>query len=340
MAGGAAQFLMQVPSLYHVGFRFAPILSFRDPGVKQVFRLMTPAILGTSAVQINVLVNTSFVSDISGAQSWLNCAFRLMQLPIGIFGVAVATAAIPALSKFAAQKDTQKFRETLGSSIRLVFLMTLPSACGLIVLGEPIIRLLYERGKFDALATNMTAWALAAYAIGLTGYAAIKIISPAFYALDDARTPMIISLASIVVNAVAGYVFRILLSDVGVTEQTPGGFGHVGVALATSTIALVNFLALLILLRRKIKRIEGGKILLSLVKIGIASAILSAVCYFSYLLLLNFFGAGNLLFRTIEVFVPIALGGGTFLIIAKLLGVTELNQAYNAFARKLGRQRA
>ena len=339
MAGGAAQFLMQVPSLYLVGFRFKPILSFTDPGVRRVFRLMTPAILGTSAVQINVLVNTSFVSDISGAQSWLNCAFRLMQLPIGIFGVAVATAAIPALSKFAAQKDIQNFRETLGSSIRLVFLMTLPSACGLIVLGEPIIRLLYERGKFNALATNMTAWALAAYAIGLTGYAAIKIISPAFYALDDARTPMIISLASIVVNAVAGYAFRVTLSHVGVTDQTPGGFGHVGVALATSTIALINFFALLILLRRKIKRIEGGKILVSLLKIGAASALLSAVCYFSYRLLLGFFGSGNLPFRAIEVFVPITLGGSVFLIAAKLLGVTELNQASNAFAKKLGRRR-
>ena len=338
MIGGAAQFLMQVPSLYRVGFRFKPILSFTDPGVRRVFRLMTPAILGTSAVQINVLVNTMFVSGINGAQVWLNCAFRLMQLPIGIFGVAVATAAIPALSKFAAQKDTDKFRETLGSSIRLVFLLTLPSACGLIVLGEPIIRLIYQHGNFDALDTNMTAWALAAYAVGLTGYAAIKIISPAFYALDDARTPMIISLASIVVNAVAGYAFRVTLSHVGVTDQTPGGFGHVGVALATSTIALVNFLALLILLRRKIKRIEGGKILISLLKIGAASGLLSAVCYFSYRLLQGFLGAGNLPFRAIEVFVPIALGGGVFLIAAKLLGVTELNQAYSAFAKKLGRQ--
>jgi putative peptidoglycan lipid II flippase len=338
MLGGAAQFAMQVPSLLKVGFRFSPLLSFTDPGVVRVFRLMAPAILGTSAVQINVMVNTAFVSDITGAQGWLNSAFRLMQLPIGIFGVAVATAAIPALSKFAAQKDTDKFRETLGSSMRLVFLLTLPSACGLIVLGEPIIRLLYEHGKFNATATNMTAWTLAAYAVGLTGYAAIKIISPAFYALDDARTPMIISLISILVNAVAGYVFRVTLARVGVTEQTPGGFGHVGVALATSTIALVNFLALLILLRRKIKRIEGGKILTALIKIGAASMLLSAVSYFSYRLIFDFLGTGNLLFKLIEVFVPIALGGAVFLITAKLLGINELNQAYNAFARKLGRQ--
>lgn len=337
MIGGAAQFLMQVPSLLKVGFRFSPILSFKDEGVRQVFRLMTPAILGTSAVQINVLVNTMFVSGINGAQGWLNCAFRLMQLPIGIFGVAVATAAVPALSRFAAQQDAEKFRETLGGAIRLVFLLTLPSACGLIVLGEPIIRLIYEHGKFDRLATSMTAWALAAYAIGLTGYAAIKIISPAFYALDDARTPMIVSLCSILVNVVAGYTFRILLSNVGVTEATPNGLGHVGVALATSSIALVNFFALVLLLRRKIKRIEGGKTFVSFAKIAVASTLLSAVCYLSYRFLYGYFGAASLILKAVEVFVPMALGGVVFLIAAKLLGVAELNQAFAVFARKFGR---
>jgi putative peptidoglycan lipid II flippase len=338
MFGGAAQFLMQVPSLFAVGFRFAPVLSFRDAGVRQVFRLMTPAILGTSAVQINVLVNTSLVSDINGAQGWLNCAFRLMQLPIGIFGVAVATAAIPALSKFAAQQDTNRFRETLGGSIRLVFLLTLPSACGLIVLGEPIIRLLYERGKFDADATTMTAYTLAAYAVGLTGYAAIKIVSPAFYALNDARTPMLVSLFSILINAIGGYGFKMILSGVGVSNAHPQGLAHAGVALATSLIALVNFFALVFFLRRKIKRIEGGKTILAFLKIAVASLSLSAVCWFSYYFLHQLFAAHNLIFKIIETFVPIGLGGLTFLLVAKLLGVAELNQAFDGFARRFARK--
>lgn len=341
MLGGAAQFLMQVPSLIKVGFRFSPILSFADEGVRKVFWLMTPAILGTSAVQINVMVNTSLVSDINSAQSWLNCAFRLMQLPIGIFGVAIATAAIPAISKFAAQKDETKFRETIGSSIRLVFLLTVPSACGLFVLGEPIIRLLYERGNFNSEATAMTAWALSAYAVGLTGYAAIKIISPAFYALDDTRTPMIVSLASIVVNVGVGYGFLKLLSNVVVTTTNPvtgqvfeHNLAHMGVALATSCIALVNFFALVFLLRRKIKRIEGRKILFAFIKVAIASSLLSVVSYFSYFFLHRFLGGGDLLFRLIEVFVPIALGGGVFLVTAFVLRVAELKMAIDTFARK------
>ena len=181
LIGGAAQFAIQIPSLYKVGFRFLPILSFVDPGVKRVMRLMGPAILGTSAVQINVLVNTFFVSGIDGGLSWLGYAFRLMQFPIGIFGVAVGTASIPVLSRLAAEGKTKDFRDTLSSSMNLVFLLTLPSACGLIVLGEPIIRLLYSHGGlFQEADVPMTAWTLSGYAIGLTGYAAIKVLSPAF----------------------------------------------------------------------------------------------------------------------------------------------------------------
>src|SRR3954454_20581042 len=224
--GGAAQFLIQVPSLYKVGFRFHPGLSFTNPGVRHVMRLMTPAILGTSAVQINVLVNTIFVSEIKGGVSWLSYAFRLMQFPIGLFGVAIGTASVPVLSRMASQGKLKDFRDTLTSSMNLVFLMTLPSACGLIVLGEPIVRLIYERGKFAPTTTSMTAIALMGYSIGLTGYAAIKILSPAFYALNDAKTPMIIAIASIAVNFIASYFLRQWLSHYGVTESTPNGYGH------------------------------------------------------------------------------------------------------------------
>ncbi len=197
LIGGAAQFVIQIPSLYRVGFRFFPQISFSDPGVKRVMRLMGPAIIGTSAVQVKVLVDTFIVSGIEGGNSWLPYAFRLMQFPIGLFGVAIGTAAIPALSRLASENKTGEFRSTLSNALNLVFLMTIPSACGLIVLGEPIIRLIYQGGAFTNFDTNMTAWALAAYSVGLAGYAAIKVLSPSFYALDDAKTPMYVSLASI-----------------------------------------------------------------------------------------------------------------------------------------------
>src|SRR6476661_5593126 len=280
--GGAAQFLIQVPSLYKVGFRFYPGLSFTNPGVRHVMRLMTPAILGTSAVQINVLVNTMFVAGIDGGVSWLGYAFRLMQFPIGIFGVAIGTASVPVLSRMASEGKIAEFRNTLSSSMNLVFLLTLPSACGLIVLGEPIIRLIYVRGAFKESDVPMTALALAGYSIGLTGYAAIKVLSPAFYALDDAKTPMTIAIVSILVNVVACYFLMNVLSGVGVTPTTPSGIGHVGVALPTSCVALINFFALAFMMRRRIGRLNGREILSSFVRIALASAVMSAVCYFSY----------------------------------------------------------
>jgi integral membrane protein MviN len=334
--GGAAQFLMQVPSLFKVGFRFSLNLSFADDGVKRVMALMTPAILGTSAVQINVLVNTFFVSGIEGGVSWLSYAFRLMQFPIGLFGVAIGTASIPVLSRMASEGKIGDFRNTLSSSINLVFLMTLPSACGLIVLGEPIIRLIYQHGKFDAASTSMTALALAGYSIGLTGYAAIKVLSPAFYALEDAKTPMMIALGSIIVNAGASYLFRNWLSGYGVTPETPHGYGHVGVALATSTVALVNFFALALFMKKRIGRLNGREVLSSFLRIAAASAIMSVFCYAAYYLLSRSLGSGRFVFEAIGALVPIAVGGITFMIAAKLLGVTELQKLYNAFSRKLG----
>lgn len=337
LIGGGAQLAIQIPSLYKVGFRFSPIISLADEGVRKVLSLMTPAILGTSAVQINVLINTYFVSQIDGAQGWLNYAFRLMQFPIGLFGVAVGTAAIPVMSRLASEGKMSEFRNTISSSMNLVFLMTLPSACGLIVLGEPIIRLIYERGKFDTGATTMTAAALIGYSIGLTGYAAIKILSPAFYALDDAKTPMLIAVASIAVNFVGGYTLREVFSHYGVTPETPYGYGHVGVALATSLVALVNFFALGILLRGRIKRLNGRAILSSFIKIAVASAILSAVCYAVYKAMLTQFGMNGFWLQFAEAFVPIGLGGLSFIIVAKLLKVHELEELFGMLKRKFAR---
>ena len=338
LIGGGAQFLMQIPSLLKVGFRFSPVLSFVDPGVKRVMSLMGPAILGTSAVQVNVLVNTFFVSGIEGGISWLGYAFRLMQFPIGIFGVAIGTASIPVLSRMASQGKTKDFRDTLSSSMNLVFLMTLPSACGLVVLGEPIIRLLYSHGgAFKESDVPATAWALSGYAIGLTGYSAIKVLSPAFYAMDDAKTPMVIAILSIAVNAVASYFLMNLLSGYGVSETQPYGLGHVGVALATSCVALVNFFALAWFMRRKIKRLNGREIVSSFLKIAVSATIMSAVCYASFHYLTNQFAVKTLGIKLIEVFAPIAVGAVSFVVMAKLLGVRELEQVFEMLRRKLGR---
>lgn len=337
LIGGAAQLLIQIPSLLKVGFRFSPILSFTDPGVKRIMKLMGPAIIGTSAVQVKVLVDVIVVSSIEGGNSWLSFAFRLMQFPIGLFGVAIGTAAIPTLSRLASEDSLVKFRDTLSDALKLVFLLTIPSACGLIVLGEPIISMIYEGGRFRSFDTNMTAWALAGYSIGLAGYAAIKVLSPSFYALDDAKTPMWISVASIAVHAPMSFSMMTLLSGVGVTPERPNGFGHVGVALATSTVALVNFGALTYMMRRRIKRLNGRDIMSALFKIVIATAVMSAVAYASYSYLTGQFAEKSFLIRLIEAFVPIGLAGVTFLTAAKLLRIGELEKVINAVSRKLGR---
>jgi putative peptidoglycan lipid II flippase len=336
LIGGAAQFLMQVPSLLKVGFRFSFALNFADEGVRQVMRLMTPAILGTSAVQINVMVNTFFVSGIEGGISWLQYAFRLMQFPIGVFGVAVGTASVPVLSRMASQNKFSEFRNTLSESLNLVFLMTLPSACGLIVLGEPIIRLLYSHGgAFKESDVPMTAYALAGYAIGLTGYAAIKVLSPAFYAINDAKTPMLIAVFSILVNGVASYFFRNWLANFQVSAEHPHGLAHVGVALATSSVALVNFFALAIIMRKRIKRLNGKKIFSAFVRISVASALMSVCAWSVFNLLHSKFGASNLIYKALECLIPIGFSVLVFFIIAKLLKIEEVDKLYKAFARRI-----
>ncbi len=337
LIGGAAQFLIQVPSLLKVGFKFLPVVSFTDPGVRQVARLMAPAILGVSSVQIKVFFDVFLLSGIEGGNSWLPYAFRLMQFPIGVFGVAVGTAAIPALSRLAAEEKFSEFRSTLSSSIRLVLLLTLPSACGLIALSTPIIRLIYERGMFTPTSTDMTSFALIGYSIGLTGYAAIKVLSPSFYALDDVKTPMFVSLCSVIIYPFAGYFLMNYFSQFYVTPETPKGLAHVGLTLATSLIALTSFSLLAFMMRRRIKRLEGKAVLVSFIKIAIASAVMSAIAYGTYYGLTISLGINGLIIRLIEVFVPMTLAGITFIIIAKLLNITEMNQAFDAFARKLKR---
>ena len=169
---------------------------------------MGPAVIAASAVQINVMVNASFASHQgNGAVTWLNNAFRLMQLPLGVFGVAIATVTLPLVSKSAALGDMAGFRSTLARALRLAFFLTIPSAIGLICLGGPIISLLYQHGRFTAEAAQQTGAALQFYAIGLAAYSGIKVLAPAFYALDARTTPMTVSFIAIGINVVLNGVF-------------------------------------------------------------------------------------------------------------------------------------
>jgi putative peptidoglycan lipid II flippase len=334
LVGGFLQFAVQWPSLRSAGFSYRPMLGIADPGVRQILRLMGPAIIGTAAVQINVFVNTNFASAIidpasgavvNGPVSWLNYAFRFMQFPIGVFGVAIATAVLPALSRSTSGADYGEFRRTLQHALTLVFLLCIPSAVGLAVLGRPIVSLIFEHGKFTGFDTVQTANALAAYSVGLAGYAAVKVLSPAFYALNDARTPMLISLGSIIVN----YVLNSLLV---------GPFGHVGLAFSTSSVALVNFALLVVFMRRRLDGIGGRRLGLTALRICIAALPMAAAAWISSEIA-SALPLHHLALRLVQVIASIGTAVIVFYASCRLLGVEELHEAVSAVAGKFIRAR-
>ncbi len=334
VAGGAVQWLFQAPSLYRAGISYRPRLDFAHPGLRKILRLMGPAILGNAAVQINVLVNTNFASSIAdaaghvinGPVSWLSYAFRFMQLPLGLFGVAIASATLPSISRSAALQKMDEFRLTLSRSLGMVLLLTIPSSVGLAVLGPSMIGAVYQWGRFRAADTHQVAMALACYAVGLAGYSAIKILAPAFYALNDARTPMLVSLVSILVNLAAAS-----------TMVKLAGLGHLGLALSTSAVALFGSVALFLLLRRRIQRMHGRALAASVAKILCASAVMGLVCYLSSSGVHHWLGARKLA-QIADVAISIPLGATVYYALCRAMRVAELEAAWVALAAPLARR--
>ncbi len=330
--GGALQLGWQLPSLHRAGFRYRPRIDWSDPGLQRIFRLMGPAILGGAAVQINIMVNTNFASRVDdalrgpdGPVSWLGYAFRFMQLPLALFGVAIASATLPSISRSAASGNMEEFRRTLSRSLGVVFLMTVPSSVGLVVLGEAMIGAIYQGGKFELYDTRQTALALSCYALGLAGYAAIKVLTPAFYALGDSRTPMYVSLLSIGVN---------LAAVVSLLRYTQ--LGHAGLALSTSAVALIGFAILFEVLRRRIGGIDGRKLAESAGKVVAASAGMGL----AIALLRDWIEAAwgiSRLARLAELGIAIPAGLLVFYVLCRLTRVSELELALSAAAGPLRR---
>jgi putative peptidoglycan lipid II flippase len=332
--GGGLQLLSQAPSLIREGFRFSPALDFSHPGLRTILRLMGPAILGNASVQINVFVNTNFATGLldahghpmNGPVTWLNAAFRFMQLPLGLFGVAIASATLPSISRSAATKNLEEFRHTIRHALSLVMVFTIPSAVGLAVLGKSMIGAVYQHGRFHSSDTASTALALSCYAVGLTGYAAVKILAPAFYALGDARTPMNVSMLSIAVNFATAYLMVNRLH-----------FGAAGLALSTSIVALINFAILLMLLRARIGGVEGGALAVNFAKIALAAAVMGGACWASRAGVESILRPG---FREqlVNLAVSIPIGAAAFYGVCYRLKVPELQDAEQSIARPLLRR--
>lgn len=289
LIGGAMQFLVQVPPMYREGFRFRFELVFRDPGLRRIAWLMLPATLGLAATQINILVDTVLASMFGdGPITYLSLAFRLMQLPIGLFGVAIATANLARVSRDAARGDQEGLRRNVAASVRAAALLTLPATFGLIALREPIVRLLFQHGRFDVDDSARTAGAVLCYALGLFAYAVTKIQVPTFYALGDTKTPVKASVSAVAIKIGASFAFIAILMRLGLD-------GFLGLALSTSLAAWINFCWLALALRRKLGSFREERVVSSCLKMVVLSAVMALVAGFAHGALERWIGGGGLL---------------------------------------------
>ncbi|OQY28108.1 MAG: murein biosynthesis integral membrane protein MurJ [Candidatus Cloacimonetes bacterium 4572_55] len=277
LIGGSGQFLIQIPALKRIGIKFRPYLNWNHKGLRRIVKLTVPGLFALSVTQINIFVDTFLASLLQqGSIAALEYANRLMQLPLGLFAVSVTTAILPKLSEQAAQDDQEGMQSTLTYSLRMIFLIMIPSTIGLIVLREPLIKLLYQRGAFDATSLKLTSSALLYYSVGLFAYGGVKAVAQFFYAQKDTKTPVKAAAFAMGIN--------ILLNLILIQPLQLGGL-----ALATSLSAMVNMsLLLYILHKQKTKRMDKRRTILTrklwiaFSKILFAAAVMGIIVHYFY----------------------------------------------------------
>jgi len=322
LLGGAAQLAVQWPVLRREGFRYQPVLDWRDKSLRRVLVLMGPGTIGLAATQVNVFVNTVLATgEGTGAVSWLNYAFRLMYLPIGLFGVSIATATLPAVSRHVAQRDEPAARRTVADGLSLMLMLNVPATVGLIVLATPIVRVIFERAAFTPADTAATAAAVQFYALGLVGYSIVRIASPVFYALGQNRTPVMISVATVLANA---------LLNVALVRV----MGYQGLALGTSIAALFNATLLMFFLRRRLEGIEGGRVAGSLVRIVIASFVMGAAAVGTDIAAGAWLPGTGLVAQIIRLAATIAAAIGVLSVAAYALRIREFHDGVALVTRR------
>ena len=323
--GALGQVALQIPMLHREGFRYHARLNPADPGLREILRLMGPATLAGAAVQINLLVNMVLATGQgTGAVSWLGYAFRVMYLPIGLFGVSIAAAALPTVSRHAARDDLSGMRETVSSALRIMLMLNVPAMVGLLVLASPIVELLFERGSFSASDTSATAAALIYYVPGLLGYSVVRIAVPCFYALQNSFTPMFISLASVVLNIALNLTLVQVL-------------GYRGLALGTSIAALFNAFALLVLLHRRLDRLDVDRLLVAFFKITIAATIMGASAFGVHEWLTSVWAGDGTVTRLVRLLTSIAVALILLVGSARVLRIRELDHVQRQLLKRFGR---
>lgn len=262
VTGSVLNLAVQIPALLKSGIRYYPSFDLKNPGFRQIMILMLPVLIGLSVTQINLFVNQNLASGLAeGSISALRLAQRIMQLPIGIFGVPVAMAVFPAMTTMVAKKEMSDFKRTFSLGLRSVFLITIPAGVGMMALREPIVQLFFQQGKFDAGDTSATAMALFFYAIGLFAYSALQLLNRIFYSLKDTITPVVTGIVAIAANIALSMVFVRFMQ-------------HQGLALAYSVAGIINIVMLIGILKRRLGTIDGGKIFKSLGIAVLASGIM------------------------------------------------------------------
>ncbi len=325
IAGGLAQVVVQWPPLRREGFRYRAVIDIGDEGLRRVLLLMGPGTLGMAATQINVFVNTVLATgEGTGAVSWLDYAFRLMYLPIGLFAVSIATASTPAISRLVATEEFGKVRATVAHAVSLMFLLNIPATLGLIVLAEPIVHVIFERGSFTHADTLATAAALQFYAIGLVGYSVVRIVTPTFYALGSARIPVLISVSSVAINI----VLNLVLVEV---------MGYRGLALGTSITAIVNAGLQIWLLRRKLGGIEGRALARSFVRVCLAGVLMAGAAMGVHAALEAVLPGEALLLQVTRLLATVMAALAVLAGAAAALRIPEFGEARDMVLRRLGR---
>jgi putative peptidoglycan lipid II flippase len=323
LAGGIGQLAIQWPALWREGYRYEPVLNPREPGLRDVLILMGPGTLGLAATQVNVFVNTWLAtSQGTGAVSWLNYAFRLMYLPLGLFGASIATVSVPAIARRAAERDLEGLRRTLSSGVAMMLALTIPATLGLMVLARPIVALLFERGRFTPADSDATAAALVCYAIGLAGYSIVKVATPTFYALGQSRTPVVVSVAIVLVNAVLNIVMV-------------RRFGYTGLAFGTSISALANAMLLMYLLRQRLGPLNGRRLLTVSVRMLVASILMGAVAWAVERQLAEVLPGHGLVAELVRVGTAIASGLVALTLLARMFHVTEFTEIVRAVMTRI-----
>jgi len=320
LAGGVLQLLLQLPFLIKKGFLFWEKAALYHPGLKKIGKLMLPAIFGAGVYQVNILAGTLLASLLEeGSISYLYYADRLVQFPLGIFAISTATAILPSISRQAAEKDYESVKETFAYAMRLIFFITLPSMVGLIVLREPIVKILFQRGSFSAEATQMTAYALLCYAVGLWAFSAVRIVVSTFYALSDTKTPVKIATISIASNIILGILLMWPL-------------GHGGLALATSLASMMNFGMLVFALRTRLGAIGWRNICFSVLRSFVCAILMGIVVWVLSCLIIP--DQGALWEKLAGVSASVALGLMLYIFLSFLVKSPELEYIYYIFKKR------